>query len=75
MSRTDAALATTGHYFDDSSYDITQGMLVKVMYLNREGTSDGEHKDNAAVGSGVYESDRLYIADGSYGLQFDDSSL
>jgi ribosomal protein L9 len=54
IARTSAALANTGHYFDDSGYVYHTRDAGQVMYLNRK-TSDGEilgfYKDGTIFGS------------------------
>jgi hypothetical protein len=65
MSRDDAALATTGHYFDSSGYVYHTRDAGQVLYLNRK-TSDGEilgfYKDGSTVGSIGTVSGYVYIA-------------
>jgi hypothetical protein len=80
MSRDDAALATTGHYFDSSGYVYHTRDAGQVMYLNREGTSDGEilgfYKDGSTVGS-IFSisANSIAIGQGNTNLRMHDGSL
>jgi hypothetical protein len=66
MSRADAALATTGHYFDSSGYVYHTRSGANVLYLNRKST-DGDiatfYKDNAAIGSIGVSGNGIYFGD------------